>query len=333
MNDLDWSNSSYVRVYIRGMEPFEAVSELVGCPNSAAKKSLEKIFSLGFLIHDKDNDSLFDPQFLYREEASMSDRQRQKESRHRRKDRYEISQNVTPVTGNVTEASLLTVPCSALHCPGKTNTAPEVAPSGDEMCVSLDKGEAAPPQGSSDRIFDLTENALQSTSDTPSATTLALVPPLDVPGNPRSSLGFVSVHGRPSTDTQTNNPPAASPKGRFPDPIDEEREAFIQSVWSPFHDSRDECRKQLRIRKIGRPKLDSRNRALIVYRVDVEEWGFEDFFVRFQNMSNSDYLMGRSSPDKKPRLTLQNSIGIVGNFDKAEVLYNETEKKNSWATR
>lgn len=111
---MDWSNESYVRLYVRNtttwrrlgfegqtmlmhllrivdragvldiedMSPGEAASLHTGAPAEFAELGMSKLLELKALIHD--GTRLVFPNFIEAQEATKSDRQRQKESRERR---------------------------------------------------------------------------------------------------------------------------------------------------------------------------------------------------------------------------------------------------------
>lgn len=139
MRGLDWQNERYVRSPTRDTPPWmvlgwntqnlwlqlqrkmdragvieldpellphESIAAMLPqAPPAEIERGLDKLLGKGWLILCKDKTKLLDPEFLDREEASMSDRQRQHESRRRRRDKARLSQNVTLESQNVTETS------------------------------------------------------------------------------------------------------------------------------------------------------------------------------------------------------------------------------------
>lgn len=149
---MDWANEQYVRLYVRNtttwrrlgfegqtmlmhllrvldrsgvldiedMSPAEAAALHTGAPADFAEVGMSRLLSFGTFVHD--GQRLVMPRFIEAQEATKSDKQRQKESRERRAvtKRDDRSQNVTeshvqsqPVTsGHSVLCSAL--PCSAL---------------------------------------------------------------------------------------------------------------------------------------------------------------------------------------------------------------------------
>lgn len=117
MRGLDWSNESYVRLYRRAtpewellgfegqavylallpkldragvlplgsLSPAEAVAAILRWPEQVVSDGLERVLSRGFLIHNPELSSLIDPEYLAREESTLSDRARKREERERRR--------------------------------------------------------------------------------------------------------------------------------------------------------------------------------------------------------------------------------------------------------
>lgn len=155
---MDWSNESYVRLYIRDtvtwkrlrwqgqtvlmhllrkvdrsglMDGIENiildVSIMTGLPEDVVESGMKSLFDEG--VFTQKGTTLFMPNFLDAQETPKSDRQRQRESREKRR----LSQNVTDESQNVTnchdvtdgvtrghEVSLYPMPSCAL--PSNTNT-------------------------------------------------------------------------------------------------------------------------------------------------------------------------------------------------------------------
>lgn len=133
---MDWSNEAYVRLYVRNtttwrrlgfegqtmlmhmlrvvdragvldiedMSPGEAASLHTGAPTEFAGLGMSKLLELKALIHD--GTRLVFPNFIDAQEATKSDRQRQKESREKRAvtKRDDSSQPVTEASQIVTES-------------------------------------------------------------------------------------------------------------------------------------------------------------------------------------------------------------------------------------
>lgn len=142
---MDWPNEHYIRVYTRDtttwkrlrwsgqsvlmavlrkldaagvmdiedVEPWEAVELHCGAPQDVAQEGMEACLRLGVLIHEGNH--LIAPKFIEAQWANKSDKQRQKESRDRRRadvlvtNRDGESQNVTP-GGGVTNPDAQTTP-------------------------------------------------------------------------------------------------------------------------------------------------------------------------------------------------------------------------------
>lgn len=136
MKGLDWTNETWVRLYrtdspswkrlkweaqsvylglqrklnragclsLDGLLDFEAVAEMIGCPEDVAERALPRLYQLGFLVKSGDGDLIVDPEFMERDEAASSDAQRKRDSRERQRDRG-MSRNVTPESRKVTEPS------------------------------------------------------------------------------------------------------------------------------------------------------------------------------------------------------------------------------------
>ena len=135
MRGLDWSNTAYVRLYrqdtatwkrlkweaqavyvllqrhldragclpLEGLFAYEVVAEMTGVPEEICEQALQRLLAGGFV--EISHDALVDPEFLEREEATMSDAQRKRESRQRRRDSARTSRTVTVESRNVTEPS------------------------------------------------------------------------------------------------------------------------------------------------------------------------------------------------------------------------------------
>lgn len=139
MKGLDWPNERYVRLHTRNTtswallgyetqclwlqllrmmdrsgvipldpdaQPHEGIAALLpGSNDRQIEKQLESLVDRGWLIHNKDENCLVDPECLDREEAAMSDKLRQRESRSKK--RAKMSQIVTKegrrASRNVTE--------------------------------------------------------------------------------------------------------------------------------------------------------------------------------------------------------------------------------------
>ncbi len=127
MKGLDWTNERWVRTYIRdtpawlllGYEtqnlylqllrkmdragvipldetahPHESVAVMFpGAVPDRVERQLEKLTGAGFLLHDRGHACLLDPGFIERDEAAMTDRQRQRESRAKRRDRSTVTKS------------------------------------------------------------------------------------------------------------------------------------------------------------------------------------------------------------------------------------------------
>jgi len=162
---MDWSNETYVRLYTRDsiswkrlrwqgqtvlmhlLRKFDRagimdgvndinldVAIMTGLPDDVVEAGMKSLLQEEVLNFD--GKILFMPNFLEAQETPKSDRQRQKESREKRRAEACLSQNVTVTTENVTKAnenvtnchdvttpvtdghnvSLLAMPCFALPC-------------------------------------------------------------------------------------------------------------------------------------------------------------------------------------------------------------------------
>lgn len=150
MKGLDWSNERWVRIPIRDTAPWmllgwpaqnlwlqlqrrmdragvimvdpevfpsESVCAMFpGAPPAEVETGLERLLSKGWLELSADKTMLFDPEFLERDEAAMSDKRRQRESRARRRDAARLSQIVTDGADPVTKRDEV----SHLVTPGHT---------------------------------------------------------------------------------------------------------------------------------------------------------------------------------------------------------------------
>jgi len=117
MRGLDWSNTPYARLYrqdtaawkrlkweaqavyalllrhldragclaLDGLFPWEAVAEMTGIPDAVCERSVPALVAAGFFVEG--DDKLTDPEFLDREEATMSGAQRKRDERARRRDK------------------------------------------------------------------------------------------------------------------------------------------------------------------------------------------------------------------------------------------------------
>ena len=157
---MDWANEHYVRVYTRDttnwkrlrwsgqcvlvailrkldaagvmdiedMEPWEAVELHCGAPQDQAKEGMAACLRLGALIHQ--GTRLISPKFEDAQWANKSDKQRQKESRARRRAQPVASvppapKSVTPGDNGVTPRD---EPVTAGHTPSQAVTPPPVLP-------------------------------------------------------------------------------------------------------------------------------------------------------------------------------------------------------------
>lgn len=73
--------------------PHESIAAMFpGAPIKEIESSVDILIKRGWLVHDEDLHRLLDPEFIDRDEAAMSDRQRKRDSREKRRDQ---SRNVT----------------------------------------------------------------------------------------------------------------------------------------------------------------------------------------------------------------------------------------------
>lgn len=180
MKGLDWTNETWVRLYrtdspawkrlkweaqsvylglqrklnragclsLDGLLDFEAVAEMVGCPEDVAERALPRLYQLGFLVKSGDGDLIVDPEFMERDEAASSDAQRKRDSRERQRDRG-MSRNVTPESRNVTKASHSVTTGhtrSLLDEPSPEETKKKNPPSGDPPAGGTTPAKPLNPQ-------------------------------------------------------------------------------------------------------------------------------------------------------------------------------------------
>lgn len=144
MKGLDWTNESYTRLFRRdtaawellgeegqqtylgllrkmdrsGVVPLdgepapEAVAALLHWNLERVQVGLDRLLRREFLILDREHDCLLDPEFLVREEAAASNKQRQREFRERRRSRT-ITKSYEEVTSANGRSQRVT-PCSTV---------------------------------------------------------------------------------------------------------------------------------------------------------------------------------------------------------------------------
>ena len=197
MKGLDWSNESYVRLHrsdtpawrrlrweaqtvymallrkldragcmpLDGLLPFEAVAEMIACPEEVAERALQKLLLAGFLEVNQAEDVLVDPYYLEREEATMSDKQRKRESRARRRDRAIALQTVTDESQNVTKTSR---DVTSGHERSRAVTSGHSFPSVPDLPDLPEKEPPIPPEGGSVRRWpDWATKAARGNGATP----------------------------------------------------------------------------------------------------------------------------------------------------------------------
>jgi hypothetical protein len=141
---MDWSNERYVRLYTRDTrtwlklkwegqsllallirkmdrsgilddmeEPIEDISLVTGFPEEHTKVGLERLIKYG-VVHINTDNTLVMPNYIDAQESSKTDKQRQRESRERRKARAQSVTKrddlVTKCDGNVTSGHNLSQP-------------------------------------------------------------------------------------------------------------------------------------------------------------------------------------------------------------------------------
>jgi len=83
--------------------PHEGITALLpGSNDRQVEKQLESLISRGWLLHNRDEHCLVDPDFIDREEAAMSNAQRLRESRARRRDRV-MTHNASTSASRMTQ--------------------------------------------------------------------------------------------------------------------------------------------------------------------------------------------------------------------------------------
>ena len=145
MKGLDWTNEKFVRTHVRdtpawallgwdaqnlwlqllrkmdragvlpldgSVEPWESVAAIFPAadPDSIAV-ALKRLIDRGWLIHDVEHGALVDPEFIERDEAPLSDAERQRKSRQNRRDRSAapaVTKRDRSVTGGHTASQSVT---------------------------------------------------------------------------------------------------------------------------------------------------------------------------------------------------------------------------------
>lgn len=234
--------------------PYESIAALLPhAPPLEVEKGIEILLKKGWLVHDKGREYLIDPEFLDREEANMSDAQRQRESRRRRRDKanlelHETSHNVTDPPRYVTESS-----------------------------------------------HNVTE---PSHAVTPRHTSSHGVTPSD-PSDPAEEKDTVRV--RPN-------------------------EKAISYVHDTYHELKPGWHKKLRIGPPRKTALGDLDRKAISKCLTTAGYTADDLCAALRNVHNSAYHMGRSTPDKKPRLAIRNIFNVNGKVDSVAILLDTSRR-------